>query len=512
MCETARGQVGSGCAEGEADRDTRESERISMLRFPVIRGARYFLAHTPGLVRYGSKPTREIPKQPTLLDQLRAHLRSYDEALAYAPNQVFLGAMRPDDLDSLDRPWWQHIDSVEATRWMPYGELMPEEEFYGFLKAMDHFDIIWLEDRFLQETRRRLAVHPLVKDDDLERLERGHTLSTILDRCATGQALPLELRDGRIVGCCNRMHDEDATLFPDVLLENLACLTTATMATRTLVAQLAIDPANVQYVLNSGEEAIGDRYQRGGGNLAKVVAERCGLLDATGSDVKAFCCGPNHAIVVGASLVQAGIFREVIVVGGCSLAKLGMKALGHLNRGMPILEDVLAGFAVAIGPDDGVSPVLRLDALGRHTVRAQSSQQAILEKLVAEPLQRLGLRFADIGRYATELHNPEVTEPAGSGNVPLNNYKMIGALAVKAGQLTASQIPQFIHEHGMPGFAPTQGHVASAVPYLAHALDGLRDGWLKNAFFLAKGSLFLGRMTQMSDGLSFLLERNPASH
>ena len=26
---------------------------------------------------------------------------------------------------------------------------------------------------------------------------------------------------------------------------------------------------------------------------------------------------------------------------------------------------------------------------------------------------------------------------------------------------------------------------------------------------LAKGSLFLGRMTQMSDGISFLLERNP---
>jgi len=27
--------------------------------------------------------------------------------------------------------------------------------------------------------------------------------------------------------------------------------------------------------------------------------------------------------------------------------------------------------------------------------------------------------------------------------------------------------------------------------------------------FLAKGSLFLGRMTQMSDGLSFVLEANP---
>jgi betaine reductase len=61
----------------------------------------------------------------------------------------------------------------------------------------------------------------------------------------------------------------------------------------------------------------------------------------------------------------------------------------------------------------------------------------------------------------------------------------------------------------MPGFSPTQGHIASAVPFLAHAVDGIRDGRLQRAMFLAKGSLFLGRMTQMSDGVSFVLERNP---
>jgi betaine reductase len=185
-----------------------------------------------------------------------------------------------------------------------------------------------------------------------------------------------------------------------------------------------------------------------------------------------------------------------------------MKFQGHLGHDMPILEDVLAGFAVHLIPDDGVSPVVRTDALGRHTVRAQSSQQAILEKLVAEPLQKLGLGLLDVDRYATELHNPEVTEPAGSGNVPLTNYRMIAALAVLRGEIAGAQVPRFIQERGMPGFSPTQGHVASAVPYLAHAIDGMREGRLQNTLFLAKGSLFLGRMTQMSDGLSFLLERN----
>ena len=207
-------------------------------------------------------------------------------------------------------------------------------------------------------------------------------------------------------------------------------------------------------------------------------------------------------------MVEAGVFREVVVVGGCSLPKLGMKALGHLKAGVPILEDVLAAFAIAVGPDDGTCPVLRLDALGRHSVDAESSQRAILEKLVSEPLRKLGLGFHDVDRYATELHNPEITEPAGSGNVPLTNYKLIAGLAVLDGQLSAGQIPEFVREHGLPGFAPTQGHVASAVPYMAHALDGIREGTMRNTLFLAKGSLFLGRMTQMSDGLSFLVERH----
>ena len=60
----------------------------------------------------------------------------------------------------------------------------------------------------------------------------------------------------------------------------------------------------------------------------------------------------------------------------------------------------------------------------------------------------------------------------------------------------------------MPGFSPTQGHIASAIPFLAQAVDLLREGRMHRAMFLAKGSLFLGRMTQMSDGMSFILEAN----
>jgi betaine reductase len=159
-----------------------------------------------------------------------------------------------------------------------------------------------------------------------------------------------------------------------------------------------------------------------------------------------------------------------------------------------------------------MSPVLRLDSVGRHTVGAGSNQQQIVSALVADPLQRLGLGFQDIGRYATELHNPEITDTAGSGDVPRTNYRLIAALAAQHGDIEKGNEArdEFVARHGMPGFSPTQGHVASAIPFMGHALDDLRSGAYRYAMFLAKGSLFLGRMTHLSDGESFILESNPA--
>jgi betaine reductase len=472
---------------------------------PVIRGVRYFLAHTPGLVRYGSKPVRELVKDPGLITVISAHLRPYEAAAAYPPNQAFLGTIFPDDLRSYGQPWFKMTDG--ARRWGSHGEIMPEEEFYGIVKMCDAFDLVWLDEHFTGTVRGMLAKHPHITAADLSRLGDGLPLTGIESKLsANKQILPLYLRDGRIIGCMHAAHDEDGSLAADVLLENLVCKAAATMAFRTLLAQTGTDAHAVEYVLNSGEEAVGDRYQRGGGNLAKAVAEMCGCALATGSDIKGFCCGPVHALALAGGLISSRMFRQVAVIGGCSLAKLGMKFQGHLQHEQPILEDVLAGVAILVGEDDGLSPVIRLDSIGRHTVGAGSSQQAIFEHLVVKPLQQLGLRFRDVDKYATELHNPEVTEPAGSGNVPLLNYRVIASLAALRKEITPAEIAQFVTIHGMPGFSPTQGHIASAIPFLGHALDRMAAGTMKRAMFLAKGSLFLGRMTQLADGLSFLLE------
>jgi betaine reductase len=136
-----------------------------------------------------------------------------------------------------------------------------------------------------------------------------------------------------------------------------------------------------------------------------------------------------------------------------------------------------------------------------------------MTSLILKPLDKIGMKMMEIDRYATEMHNPEVTLPAGSGNTPLTNYKIMGALAAIRKEIDRSPaaIDAFVKERGMPGFSPTQGHIPAAVPFLGHALEEMRQGRMRNTMFVAKGSLFLGRMSQLSDGLSFLLQANPNS-
>lgn len=476
------------------------------MSIPVVKGVSYFLGHVPGLVCHGSKPSREIPKDPLLFKRIVEHLRTYEDAVAYSPNQVFIGNMSPDDLGNYPVPWYKN-PVVRAARRGPFGEIMPEEEFYGMMKISDEFMLLHFEESFLQDVAARLREHPLIQESDLKRLGKGFPLAEIEAKIKGGYALPLYVQGGRLIGCCLGAMEEDANLDPGILLENLSSRAAGVMALRDLTSKVGT-AGDMDYLLGCGEEAVGDRYNRGGGNMAKAIGELSGCGRATGSDIKAFCCAPVHAIVMAASLVSSGIFKNVGVVAGGSLAKLGMKFQGHLRHDMPVLEDTLAGIAMWITADDGLSPVIKLDSIGKQEISSGSSQQAILEKLVVEPLERLGMKLSDVDKYATEMHNPELTEPQGSGNVPRNNYRVIGSFAVLRHEIEKAGLDEFVEKRGMPGFSPTQGHIASAVPVLGHSIRAMREGKMENTMFLAKGSLFLGRMTQLSDGMSFLLERN----
>ena len=176
--------------------------------------------------------------------------------------------------------------------------------------------------------------------------------------------------------------------------------------------------------------------------MAKAIAEECGLARASAIDVKSFCAAPVHALVIAAALIEAGIEERVAVVAGGSLGKLGMKFEGALAKGFPILEDVLAGMAVVLEPADGSNgPVLRTDAVGRMPIDAGETPQAQLGALVGEPLDALGIGIADVGTYATEIHNPEITEPQGGGDVADRNYRMLAGLGVAARRAHARRHP-----------------------------------------------------------------------
>jgi hypothetical protein len=464
---------------------------------PALRGVRFLLAHAPDLVLSGSKPRRELAHargeaRQGLRGQLRERRRDFAAAAAYAPHQVLLGNLAPEALWDLPRPWHQ-APAGPTDPSGPAGLLIGQDTLYAWLGRADAAKLLAFTPRFAESL-------PALPGGTAPATTSPDDLRRALD---TGGE-PLWAGDDEPVGRVLPGHEDDDSLAAAVILENLAAKVTGGLALAELLRAGGDGP--VDFLLGCGEEAVGDRYQRGGGNLAKAMGELAGVKGAGGADIKSFCAGPVHALIVAGALVQSGVYRRVVVVAGGSLAKLGMKFRGHLAAGYPILEDVLVGFAAEVGPEDGRSPVLRLDLSRTHRIGDGDAPHQVAKALVSEPLRAAGLRVSDVDRFAVELHNPDITESAGAGNVPANNYRIIAALAAQAGEIGRQDLPAFERRHGLPGFSPTQGHIASAVPYLGHALAGLTAGTLRRVQLVAKGSLFLGRMTTMGDGASVVLE------
>ena len=86
---------------------------------------------------------------------------------------------------------------------------------------------------------------------------------------------------------------------------------------------------------------------------------------------------------------------------------------------------------------------------------------------------------------------------------------MIAALGVKRGDIEKASMADFIQNHGMEGWAPTQGHIPSGIPYIGFAREEILTGQTNRAMIVGKGSLFLGRMTNQFDGISIVIEKNP---
>lgn len=478
------------------------------MNYPVIKGASYALIQATNLlVAQGSTQTLERAKNPDseYLKQLPKHLRSFQDAINYGPNQAYIGNILPDQLKEIPKPWYENSPQGEAQG--KYGEIVGEDFFYGLLKICDSFDLVLLEKTFVAEIKEKIAAHPLFASQ-ADALDEGDDLAEINRRVEEFGAEGLHWQ-GKLVGCVKRAHDSDVNLNAHVMLENLAVKASGVLALKHLIAKSGIAPEEIEYIIETSEEACGDINQRGGGNFAKSIGELCACDSATGSDVRGFCAAPAHGLVQAAALVQAGIYKNVVVVAGGATAKLGMNGKDHVAKGLPVLEDMLGAFAILISENDGLNPVFRTDIIGRHNIGRGSAPQAVMEALVTDPLDNAGLKITDIDKFAVEMQTPEITVPAGAGDVPTANYKMIAALGVKRGDIQRQQLADFVEKHGMPGFAPTQGHIPSGVPFIGHARDLILAGSMQRVMIVGKGSLFLGRMTNLFDGISFVIEANP---
>jgi hypothetical protein len=480
------------------------------MNYPVVKGAAYVLAHAPDMIIHnGTTQTTErfLNPESEYLKQIPNHLRSYEQAVNYIPNQVYIGNHKPEELKAIEQPWYDK-DVADAKRDGKFGEIMPQDEFIGLIKMVDVFDLVLLSKEFTEEIKPKIEAHPLIDAEHAARLKEGADIADIEKFIKENGAEPL-YNNAKLVGCVKRAHDVDVNLNAHVILENLVSKASGVLSAWHLISKNDIAAEEVEYVIECSEEACGDMNQRGGGNFAKAIAEMAGLVNATGSDTRGFCAAPAHAIVLAASLVKAGTFKKVMVVSGGSTAKLGMNGKDHLKKDMPILEDVVGGFALIVAENDGVNPILRTDLVGRHTVGTGSSPQAVVTSLVTAPLDKAGLTVKDVDKYSVEMQNPDITKPAGAGDVPAANYKMIAALGVKRGELQRDEINDFIVKHGMEGWAPTQGHIPSGAPYIGFGREEILEGNINRTMIVGKGSLFLGRMTNLFDGTSIVMEKNP---
>ncbi|MDR2137199.1 MAG: DUF5940 domain-containing protein, partial [Synergistaceae bacterium] len=384
-----------------------------------IKGYAYCLNHVPELgLRYGSTPfvEHETKGESDFLKNLPKHVQTYEQALGYAPNQAYIGGIGYEEFEAAKTPWIENY-LTGASRYGRYGEMMPEDEFLCLMAVCDVFDLIWLEKGFAEAAKAKLSKDPVMNESIVARLKGVRDLSEIEAEVKDKKGRPLYC-GGKVVGCVRNGHEIDDCLFAYVLMENIACKAGGVLALLHLIKNAGMKPEDIDFVIECSEEGAGDMNQRAGGNFAKAVAEIAGCVNASGCDVRGFCAGPVNAIISGASQVAAGVRKNCAVLAGGAVPKLYMNSRDHVKKGLPALEDCLGNFAVLLVPDDGANPVIRLDAVGKHSVGAGAAPQAITSALIYDPLTAQGLSFKDVDKFAAELQIPEITLPAGAGDVP----------------------------------------------------------------------------------------------
>src|ERR687891_168702 len=121
-----------------------------------IEGVSYSLTHVPDLVRYGSKPSREIRANQQLGEELKKRLRSFAATTAYAPHQVYIGNITPQELSRLPQPWYDKPIEGGTAKGC-FGDLVDQDQFYSLLAGADQFNLVTFEEKWFQEYAAKFA-------------------------------------------------------------------------------------------------------------------------------------------------------------------------------------------------------------------------------------------------------------------------------------------------------------------------------------------------------------------
>ena len=149
------------------------------------------------------------------------------------------------------------------------------------MKLADDFDLIWFEKGAAPLFRQKLEENPFWKEVDPGKIGTGVDMERIQEKVKGQESLPL-YHQGRVVGCFHRHHDQDDTLKAHVLMENLMAKASGGLVLKHLLKQAQINPEEIDFILSCSEEAVGNRYNRGGGSLSKAIGEMSGCINATG--------------------------------------------------------------------------------------------------------------------------------------------------------------------------------------------------------------------------------------
>ena len=207
-----------------------------------LRAAANVLVHVPDLVRYGSKPWREALRSNQAPGDVFADLRSFDEVVGYAPNQVFIGNLPPENLGEIPSPWYEN-SLAGASPKGAFGEILPQDSFYALLEAADQFGLIMRnKERHVSGVIRSESASALLKT---EKPSREYDQEDILGRIENGEALPLFQNKG-LIGCVRSDHESDESLDARILLENLAAKASGAYALSRLLVRENIAPEAIE--------------------------------------------------------------------------------------------------------------------------------------------------------------------------------------------------------------------------------------------------------------------------